>query len=230
MWPGEDALGKRFRILFSPWITVVGVVEDVKQSSLQEPPTPEMYLFDQQEPSRDMTIVVRTTADPTTVAPMVRERIRALDPELPIGAMQPMERVVWRSVAPPRFNATLVGLSGALALILALIGVYGVISYSVEQRRREIGVRMALGARPGQVVGLVLRRNARPVAIGLAVGLAMGAGLSVALKSELYGLSPTDPLAYAGVLGIMLLSGVAATLIPARRALRTDAVTALHHE
>jgi ABC-type antimicrobial peptide transport system permease subunit len=122
------------------------------------------------------------------------------------------------------------GALGLLALLLATVGVYGVISYSVEQRRREIGVRMALGARPGQVVGLVLRRNARAVSIGLVVGLAIAAGLTVVLKSELYGLSPMDPLAYAGVLTLLLCAGLAASVIPARRAARTDALLTLHHE
>jgi ABC-type antimicrobial peptide transport system permease subunit len=142
----------------------------------------------------------------------------------------PLSEQVERSLGDTAGVSRMAGALGLLALLLATVGVYGVISYSVEQRRREIGVRMALGARPGQVVGLVLRRNARPVAIGLVVGLALGSSLSVVLKRELYGLSPIDPLAYAGVLGIMLLSGVAASVIPARRALRTDAVTALHHE
>jgi ABC-type antimicrobial peptide transport system permease subunit len=126
--------------------------------------------------------------------------------------------------------ARMAGALGLLALLLATVGVYGVISYSVEQRRREIGIRMALGARPQQVVGLVLRRNARAVTVGLTIGLLIAVGESVVLKSELYGLSPADPLAYAGVLALLLLAAVAASVIPARRAARTDAVTALHHE
>jgi putative ABC transport system permease protein len=117
-----------------------------------------------------------------------------------------------------------------LALLLASVGVYGVISYSVEQRRREIGVRLALDAGARQVLGLLLRTNVQVVGIGLGVGITIGAGLSVLLKRELYGLNPLDPIAYAGVLAIILLSGLAASVIPARRALRTDAVTALHHE
>ena len=117
-----------------------------------------------------------------------------------------------------------------LALLLATVGVYGVVSYSVEQRRREIGVRMALGALPGQVVALVLRRNARAVTIGLVVGLLIASAGSTVLRSELYGLSPLDPVAYAGVLGLLAMAGLAASAIPARRAARTDAVTALHQD
>jgi ABC-type antimicrobial peptide transport system permease subunit len=122
------------------------------------------------------------------------------------------------------------GALGLFALVLAAVGVYGVISYSVEQQRREIGVRMALGARPSQVVGLVLRRNARALAVGLAVGLAIAAGESIVMASELYGLSPLDPLAYLGVLALLAAAGVAASVIPARRAARTDPTLVLRHE
>jgi putative ABC transport system permease protein len=142
----------------------------------------------------------------------------------------PLSEQVEHSLGDTAGIARMAGALGLLALLLAAVGVYGVISYSVEQRRREIGVRMALGARPGQVVGLILRTNARAVAAGLAVGLTLAAGESVVLKSQLYGLSPADPLAYSGVLAVLLLAGVAASVIPARRAARTDAVTALRHE
>jgi predicted lysophospholipase L1 biosynthesis ABC-type transport system permease subunit len=161
-------------------------------------------------------------------APAVRI-LREMDARIATEAI-PLTAQLNRSLGDTVGVARMAGALGLMALLLATVGVYGVISYSVEQRRREIGVRMALGARPGQVVRLVLRRNARAVAIGLAVGLAIAAGLTVVLKSELYGLSPVDPLAYAGVLTLLLLAGLAASVIPARRAARTDALLTLHHE
>jgi len=230
LWRGDDALGKRFRVLFSPWITVVGIVEDVKQASLQEPAALEMYLSDQQEPNRDMTLVIRTAGDPTLVAPMVRERIRAMDAELPIGAMQPMDRVVWSSVGPPRFNAALLGFSGALALVLALIGVYGVISYSVERRTHEIGIRRALGAQTRDVLRLVLNQAMTFVAIGIAIGVAGALALTRVLSTLLYDVRPTDPATFIVV--ALLLAGVAfaAGYLPGRRATRVDPTDALKAE
>jgi putative ABC transport system permease protein len=230
LWPGEDALGKRFRVLFSPWITVVGIVGDVKQQSLREPPAPEMYLTDQQEPNRDLTLVVRTAGDPTLVAPMIRERIRAMDASLPIGAMQPMERVVWRSVGPPRFNAALFGMSGALALLLALIGVYGVISYAVERRTHEIGIRRALGAQTRDVLRLVLERAMTLVGIGIVLGVAGALALTRLLETLLYDVRPTDPATFALVALLLATVAFAAGYVPGRRATRVDPTDALRAE
>jgi putative ABC transport system permease protein len=227
LWPGEDALGKRFRVLFSPWISVVGIVEDVKLSSLGEPPTLEMYLFDQQEPARDMTLVIRTTSDPTLVAPMVQGRIRALDAEVPIGVMQPMDRVVWSSVGPPRFNAALIGLAGALALVLALIGVYGVISYSVERRTHEIGIRRALGAQTRDVLRLVLNQAMTLVAIGIALGVAGALALTRVLTTLLFDVRPTDPSTFIAVAVLLASVAFVAGYLPGRRATRVDPTQAL---
>jgi ABC-type antimicrobial peptide transport system permease subunit len=126
--------------------------------------------------------------------------------------------------------ARLAGALGLLALLLATVGVYGVVSYSVEQRRREIGIRMALGARPGEIAVLVLRRNSRGVIFGLVVGLGIAIALSTVLESELHGLSPFDPIAYGGVVALLLGAATVASLVPARRAARMDPVTALHHD
>jgi putative ABC transport system permease protein len=229
-WPDEDPVGKRFRVLFSPWVTVIGIVANVKQQTLREPAIPEMYLFDQQEPVRDPTLVVRTAIDPTSIAPMVRERIRALDRDLPIGAVQPMSRVVWSSVGPPRFNVALLGLAGVFALVLALIGVYGVISYSVERRTHEIGIRRALGAQAGDVLSLVLNQAMTLVAIGIALGVLGALALTRVLTTLLFEVRPTDPGTFAVV--AVLLAGVAfvAGYLPGRRAMRVDPTDALKAE
>jgi putative ABC transport system permease protein len=230
LWPGEDPIGKRLRVLFSPWVTVIGIVADVKQASLPEPPTPEIYLFDQQEPTRELTLVVRTATDPSSVAPVLRERIRAMDPELPIGFVQSMERVVWSSVGSPRFNAMLLTLAGVLALILALIGVYGVISYSVERRTHEIGIRRALGAQTRDVLRLVLSQAMSLVVIGICIGVAGALALTRVLTTLLYDVRPTDPVTFGGV--ALLLAGVAlvAGYMPGRRAARVDPTDALKAE
>jgi putative ABC transport system permease protein len=230
LWPGEDPIGKRLRVLFSPWVTVIGIVADVKQANLAEPATPEMYLFDQQEPTRDITLVARTATDPASVAPMVRERIRAMDAELPIGAIQPMDGVVWSSVGSPRFNAMLLTLAGALALVLALIGVYGVISYSVERRTHEIGIRRALGAQTRDVLELVLNQAMTLVVIGIGFGVAGALALTRVLTTLLYDVRPTDPATFAAVALLLVSVAFVAGYLPGRRAARVDPTDALKTE
>jgi putative ABC transport system permease protein len=225
-WPNEDVVGKRFRILFSPWITVVGVVGDVKQAGLTEPPTPQMYLSGLQEPSANMTLVVRA-ASSATVAPIIRRDLRALDKELPIGAMETMDRVVWNSVGRPRFNALLLGVSGAIALVLAVIGVYGVIAYAVQRRTHEIGIRRALGAQTRDVLRLVLGQALGLVFSGIVVGVLGAIVLTRLLATLLYDVAPTDPATFLSV--AVMLSGVAllACYVPTRRATRVDPTDAL---
>jgi putative ABC transport system permease protein len=230
LWPGEDALGKRFRVLFSPWVTVVGIVGDVKQAGLQDEPASEMYLSDLQEPSGELTLVLRTAGDPLSVAHTVRERIRATDANLPVADLRPMDGVVWSSVGPPRFNATLLVISGAVALVLALIGVYGVISYSVERRTHEIGIRRALGAQPRDVLRLVLRQAMTLVAIGVVLGLAGALALTRVLTTLLFGVLPTDPATFTSVALALAAVALAAGYIPGRRATLVDPTDALRAE
>jgi putative ABC transport system permease protein len=229
-WPNQNALGKRIRIIASPWITIVGVVGDVRQSGVLEPPTPQMYLSDLQEPSGSMTVVIRTERDPLAVAPAIRQQIRALDKQLPIGAVETMDRVVWNSIGRPRFNALLLGASGMIALLLAVIGVYGVISYAVERRTHEIGIRRALGAQTRDVLRLVLGQAAGLVAIGIGLGVAGALGLTRVLTTLLYDVRPTDPTTF--ILVAVLLAGVAllASYLPGRRATLVDPTDALKAE
>ena len=229
-WPNEDAVGKRFRALFSPWVTVVGVVGDVRQSGLLEPPTPQMYFSNLQEPSGGMTIVVRATRDPLTIAPLVRRQIRAFDPRLPIGAVETMDRVVWNSVGRPRFNALLLGISGAIALLLAIIGVYGVMSYSVQRRTHEIGIRRALGAQTRDVLRLVLGQAFGLVVIGIMIGAIGAAALTRVLGALLYDVAPTDPATFALVAVALACVALLAGYLPGRRATRVDPTDALRSE
>ena len=198
-WPNEDALGKRFRIIASPWITVIGIVGDVRQSALVEPPTPQLYLSDLQEPIGAMTLVLRTAAEPASVIPTVRDRVHELDVELPIGSVATMDQTVWSSIGRPRFNAILLGASGLIALLLAVIGIYGVISYTVQRRTHEIGIRRALGAQTSDVLRLMLMQVAGLVAGGLVVGLAGALALTRVLESLLYDVRPNDLTTFAGV-------------------------------
>jgi putative ABC transport system permease protein len=225
-WPNEAVIGKRFRILFSPWITVIGVVGDVRQAGLIDPPAPQMYLSSLQEPSASMTLVVRTSR-PASMAPIVRRDIRALDKELPIGTMEPMDRIVWNSVGRPRFNALLLGVSGAIALVLAVIGVYGVIAYAVQRRTHEIGIRRALGAQTRDVLRLVLGQALGLVFSGIAAGVLGAIVLTRSLTTLLYDVAPTDPATFLSV--AVLLTGIAllACYVPTRRATRVDPTDAL---
>jgi putative ABC transport system permease protein len=228
-WPDEPVIGKRLRVLFSPWITVVGVVGDVRQSALVEPPTPQMYLSSLQEPNASLTLLVRA-AHAASVAPVVRQQIRALDKELPIGAMEMMDRTVWNSIGRPRFNALLLGASSAIALLLAVIGVYGVIAYSVQRRTHEIGIRRALGAQTRDVLRLVLGHALSLVLVGVLIGVFGAIALTRLLTTLLYGVAPTDPATFVSV--AVLLTGVAllACYVPSQRATRVDPTDALRAE
>lgn len=229
-WPSENAVGKRFRILFSPWVTVIGVVRDTRQATLTETPAPEMFLSDTQEPITAMTLVVRSAGDPATIIPAIREQIHALDSALPVGAIATMDRVVWNSIGRPRFNATLLAASGLIALVLAVIGVYGVISYGVARRTREIGIRRALGAQTRDVLRLVLGQAFGMIATGVLVGTAGALVLTRVLRSLLYGVTPTDPATFVVV--ALLLAGIAliASYLPGRRAVDVDPGIALRAE
>ena len=229
-WPNEDAIGKRFQTIASPLITVIGVVADVRQSGLLEEPIPQMYLSDLQEPSGALTLVVRTEGDPLAIAGALRQQVRTVDPTLPVGTMETMDDVLWSSVGRPRFNTVLLGASGIIALLLAVLGVYGVISYAVERRTHEIGIRRALGAQTQDVLRMVVGQAFVLVGLGIAIGVAGAFGLTRLLTTLLYDVQPTDPGTFFGVAA--LLAGVAllASYVPGRRATRVDPPDALRAE
>jgi predicted permease len=234
-WPGQGAIGKqvgpgstRF-----PLLTIVGVVPDVKHISIREEATPEMYVLYTQKPwpsMLNMRVALRTKGDPASMTESVRQAIHSLDPNLPLAKVATLTTLVDDSVSQPRFSMFLLGSFGVLAVLLASIGMYGVISYSVMQRTQEIGIRMALGAERRNVFGMVLGQGARLAGLGIVIGLAAALGVTRTMASFLYGVQPTDPLTFAAV--SLLLVGIAllACYLPARRATRVDPMVALRHE
>jgi putative ABC transport system permease protein len=209
------------------WWTIVGVVRDEKQNGLDEDVAPEVYETHRQNATAGMTLVVRSEAPATQLVPSIREQLRQVDPGVAMFDVRTLREVVYGSVARERFTAWIVGLFAALALAIAAIGVYGVISYSVSRRTREIGVRVALGATRREVMGLVFRETFALLLAGLAVGMLLSLAAGRALSALLFETRPTDPLTYASVLGVITLVGVLASYVPARRALKVDPAAAL---
>jgi putative ABC transport system permease protein len=230
--PG-DALGRRVRLGDSgEWLTVVGVAADIRQRGLDRDLQPMIYAPFQQERGglvRFVSFVARTTA-PGRVAEGVRAEIRRAAPDLPIETTRTMDEAVAASVAQPRFRMVLLALFALAATLIATCGIYGLMAYAVTQRRREIGVRMALGADRRDVLRLVLARALRIVVAGLIVGLAGAAGVTRVLQRFLFGVTPTDPLAFTIVTVLLLAVGLTAAWLPARRATRIDPTTALRAE
>jgi predicted permease len=234
-WPGQEALGKRLKWGSSdsndPWLTVVGIVGDVKQGPLDTTAALHTYQpYAQLARALSLRLAVLTQGDPTAVAADVRAAVWSLDRQLAPGSVRTMDEVVSRSTASRRFTLTLLGGFAALALLLAAVGIYAVLAYSVARRTHEIGVRLALGARRNDVLRLVLGHGLRLTLVGLAMGTAGAFGLTRLFRSLLYEVGPTDPLTFGVVL--LLLGGVAlaASYIPARRAMRVDPMVALRYE
>jgi predicted permease len=232
LWPGEDALGRRISLSGSegPFLEVVGVARDSKYRSLGETPRPYVYQPLLQSYDPNMTLVVRTMGEPRAITPVVREQIRALEPNLPIADVKTFRDQLELSLFPSRIAAWTLGGFGLLALLLAAIGIYGVVSYAAAQRTREIGVRMALGAKQRDVLGLVLWDGAIATGVGLAVGLLLAAAATRVLAGFLYGVGATDPLTFIGVPLVLGLVAFVASYIPARRATKLDPLVALRYE
>jgi putative ABC transport system permease protein len=228
-WPGEDPIGRRIRMLFSPDTTIVGIVGDVRHNGLNLPAYPHIYLSHNQEPWGSMSLVVRISDATLAAAPLIRERLRAADATLPI-AIRTMDEVLATATAQPRLYALLTGIFGAVALALAVIGIFGVGSYVAAQRTREIGVRMALGAQPREILGLVIGQGMRPVIAGIVIGLGGALGVTRFMKQLLFGVAPVDALTFTVVVLIVAAVGLIACWIPARRATRVDPLTALRAE
>ena len=231
-WPGEQAVGQRVRIVGPPDVvaTVVGLVGDVKQFSLTDSLAPQAYLAKAQQPGIFSSIVVRTVGDPDATADAVSASIWAVDRDQPVWKIRSMDFLVTRDLAPHRFTARLTGGFALLALVLGIVGIYGVMSYAVAQRTREIGVRMALGAARGEVVGMVLARGLRTVGLATAVGLAAAWGAARLIREQLFGVPPSDPLTFLAVPSALALVAAVACWLPARRAARVDPVVALQAE
>jgi putative ABC transport system permease protein len=231
-WPGSDGLTHRVSIRGAegPYLDVVGVARDGKYQSLGDSPTPFLYLPLNQTGSEQFTLVARSGVDPAALVAPVRAVVRGLDPSLPIDGVSTLDEHIGVSLLPARIAGAVLGLLGLLGLILASLGVAGVVAFGVSQRVREIGIRMALGARGGEVVGMMVMDAMRLVAIGVAMGIVLALPLAVLTRGFLYGLSPLDPTTYVMVpLGLVLLTLVAGW-VPARRAARVEPMVALRSE
>ena len=231
-WPDRSAIGERIYMsdYDDPPVEIVGISRDHKVRSVGEDPRSYLHTPALQSPSRSINLAVRTTMPSETALPVIRKAILELNPEIVFTEDATAEEVAEMTVAPTRLGAALLGGFGGLALFLAAIGLYGVISYSVARRTREVGIRMALGARPQAVLKLVLGQGLKLAVIGIGIGAVISAGVAQVLRSVLYGVSALDPIAYAGAALVLLAVAVIANLIPAFRAARTDPMRALHYE
>jgi len=229
-WPGEDPIGKRFRFSnaeSSPWLTVVGVTGDMHRQGLERAVVPQAFLPHAQATDDMMDVIVRTSADPQAMAAVVQSEIQSMDKSVAKFAVTTVEKQLAEQTAGRRFQTSLIGLFSLVALLLAAIGIYGLMHYLVVQRTNEIGVRMALGARAGNVLALVLRQGLTLASLGIVAGMLGALGLTHLLSSLLYGTTPTDPLTFATAPAILLAVAAAACWVPARRAARIDPMLAL---
>jgi len=232
---GDDPIGKRItfgdaQAADAEWFTVVGIAGDVRGSSLNAEPYAQVYGSYRQSPRRAMTVVLRTAGEPLALAAIVRQQVAALDPQQPLYNMRTAEQVLAASIARPRFNMLLIALLAGIALVLAGIGVYGVISYSVTQRTRELGVRMALGASAGNVLKLVVGEGMFLAGIGIAIGIAAAIGVTRIMASLLYAVTATDPFTFVSLALLLAAIAFVACYIPARRATKVDPMVALRYE
>jgi putative ABC transport system permease protein len=228
----QEPIGKvlKFGTEASDSAQIIGVVGDTRDVHLNAPPRPQIYLPALQAAPEVLHLFVRSSYDPAALAADLRNAVWSVDKDQPIKGIQTMSAVIDHAVAQPRFRTWLVGVFAALGLTLTLVGVYGVISYSASQRTREIGIRVALGAQPGNVLRLVLQQGIRLAIAGAILGVIGSLALSRVLKSQLFEISPADPLTLVGAAVIMLLVALAACYIPARRATLIDPLEALRQE
>ena len=233
LFPNQDPIGQRIRIGSAPsgpWTTIVGVVGDVRHGGLEEVPLPEMYITYLQGPPVSPFIVLRTAGDPQTLAEPVRAEMRRIDKNVPLYDMRTMSTLRSDAISTRRFVLLIVGAFGVLALGLAAIGVYGVMSLIVSERTREVGVRLALGAKPSQLLRMIVGQAAALGAIGVAIGLLVALPIGLLLQGQLYGIRSIDPATFVSVPAILLLISALAAVVPAFKAMRIDPVEALRLE
>ncbi|HKP85675.1 MAG TPA: ABC transporter permease, partial [Blastocatellia bacterium] len=230
----EDPIGKRFKqgtlAGGNPWMEIVGVVGNVKYTGLEAKEEPAFYLPHQQNPIRFMYLIVRGDSDPTALLPSIRSEVWSLDKDLPVARVRTMEQLLSESVAQPRFRTLLLAVFAGVALLLAAVGIYGVMSYSVTQRTHEMGIRMALGANPGDIVKMVVGQGLKLALVGAGAGLAGAYGATRLLESLLFDVSATDTMTFAVIPALLTGITLLASYIPARRATRIDPMVALRYE
>jgi putative ABC transport system permease protein len=240
-WPNENPIGKRITLdTRNPqWVTIVGVIQDVRQSSWTGPLDNEVYIPFRQDaeflagqgPGRAyISIVLRTHTDAEPLAPMIQQTIWSIDRDLPVSHLEAMSHSIGNKLWQSRFNLLLIGIFSAIAMILAVVGIYGVMAYEVAQRTQEIGIRMALGANRSGIVRLVFGQSLRVVLLGVLAGIGAALGLARLMTTMIYQVQPADPLTYFGVTALVLCVAALSALLPARRATRVDPIIALRYE
>jgi putative ABC transport system permease protein len=231
-FPGQEILGKKLRVCWTieKPVEIVGVVADARQAQLQDAPEPTIFLSNSQAPMYFATLVVRAIGDPRQIAHSAEAAVHRVDPDQAVSDVQTMDTVFSDSVCSPRFQAVLLLVFAGLAVALAMIGVYGVVSYSVSQRTKEVGIRVALGARSRDIVRLVLGEALVLAGIALGLGLLGSLALSRGLQTLLFEVTPTDPITLGSVCCVILAVSALAAILPARRATRIDPTVALRYE
>jgi putative ABC transport system permease protein len=231
-FPGQDVVGKRLRVAGRerPWRVIVGVVGDAHDLGLDRPTPPVYYVPESQQPDDTLTVMVRTQGDPAALVGAVREALSSIDPAQPVDWVEPLESRIGKALVPRRFPLQLLATFAALALVLSALGIYGVTAYSVTQRSREIGVRIAIGAQRRDVLRMVMGGAVRLAALGVCIGLLAALAGARLLASQLYGVSARDPLTYAAISLLLALVALAASFLPALRATRVDPMSALRAE
>jgi predicted permease len=237
-WSGDDPIGKTIRYYpqeTSHPIEIVGIVGDVRSIGVSEPAPPVVYVPLAQAPrppyeGRSMTFIVRVLGNPTAITASARAAVAAIDSGLPLADVQPMSEIVSEASGQPRFTTLVMSFFASIAFFLAALGLYGILAYSVEQRVREIGVRVALGANKREIFRLIIGNGMRLTLMGAAVGVPLALALTRLMRGMLSGVSSTDPVTYIAVVGMLVISALLASYMPARRATRVDPIVALRAE
>jgi putative ABC transport system permease protein len=235
-FPNQDAIGKRFTFGHpsaehpAKWITIVGVTADTKLYGLANPARLEVYIPHRQSVSSDMNLIVKSAADPGALTSSIRRAVASIDKDQPIFGIATMQELMDNSVSTRRVTLILLAMFSGLALVLAAIGIYGVISYSVAQRTHEIGVRMTLGAQRADILRMVLGQGGRIAFAGIVIGMVAAFALTRLMSGLLFSVSAGDPATFAAVAALLVLVAIVACYIPARRAIRVDPMIALRHE
>jgi putative ABC transport system permease protein len=233
-WRGQDAVGRRVRFNGpperNPWMTIVGVVNDVRNERPEEPSRPTMYRPLRQSSNLILALVLKTAADPATLAAPLAAEVRAVDPDQPTYGVRTMNEIVRNATASRRFSTQLLGAFAVLALVLAAVGIYGVMAFVVGQRTREMGIRIALGARPGAVVGLMLREALALAAAGVTLGALAALAATRLIGGLLFEVRPSDPATYTLIAALLTATAALAAWRPARRAASVDPIRALRAE